>query len=228
MSHFKIDRSIVDHAVFAHPVALKIWIWCLSKATFKNRSVPISTGKGNTIVNLIPGQFIFGRFTAEETLCIDGSTIYRWIQKFSSKDWELITLNANNQYTVITICNWAKYQFIESDSEQPMNSERTANEPDNDSERTANEHKQEGLESKECKRRNKKPFVAPTIDEVKKYFFDSGYNNAEKFFNSYSVANWIDSKGKPVLNWKQKAINVWFTDQNKIQKSTYTPQQMYR
>ena len=35
-------------------------------------------------------------------------------------------------------------------------------------------------------------------------------------FNSYSVANWTDSKGKPVLNWKQKAINVWFTNENKI------------
>ena len=55
------------------------------------------------------------------------------------------------------------------------------------------------------------------IEEVKKYFIDNGYTkeSAEKAFNYYSVANWCDSNGKPVLNWKQKMINVWFKFENK-------------
>lgn len=65
--------------------------------------------------------------------------------------------------------------------------------------------------------RKSKEFIPPTIEEVKTYFKENKYKEeaAIKMFNSYSVANWIDSKGNPVKNWKQKAINVWFTDQNK-------------
>jgi len=128
MGHFKVDRSIIDHAVFAHPIALKIWIWCLSKASWKKRSVPLKIGKGEIIVDIKPGQFIFGRFKAEESLNIDGSAIYRWIQKFSSEEWQLIELEPNNQYTLVTICNWDKYQILNEDDEQPMNNGRTTGE----------------------------------------------------------------------------------------------------
>lgn len=62
-----------------------------------------------------------------------------------------------------------------------------------------------------------KIFQPPLLDEVKIYFKENGFSEslAEKFFNSYSVANWHDSQGSPVKNWKQKAINVWFKDENK-------------
>jgi len=70
------------------------------------------------------------------------------------------------------------------------------------------------------KKRRRKPFVAPSMDEVKQYFKENGYKeeSAIKAFNYYSVANWFDSKGSPILNWKQKMINVWFKDENKIPK----------
>jgi hypothetical protein len=35
-------------------------------------------------------------------------------------------------------------------------------------------------------------------------------------YRSYSVADWHDSKNNKILNWKQKAINVWFKDENRI------------
>lgn len=63
----------------------------------------------------------------------------------------------------------------------------------------------------------KKGFTPPTIFELKEYFKEKGYNEqtAQKMFDSYSVANWHDSKGNKIKNWKQKAINVWFKDENK-------------
>lgn len=62
-----------------------------------------------------------------------------------------------------------------------------------------------------------KVFVAPLLEDVKKYFLDNGYSEvvAERFFKSYSVADWVDTNGRPVINWKQKAINVWFNENNK-------------
>lgn len=67
-------------------------------------------------------------------------------------------------------------------------------------------------------KKKKKAFIPPSLLEVETYFIENGYKKetALKMFNSYSVANWIDSKGNPVQNWKQKAINVWFKDENKI------------
>lgn len=85
-----------------------------------------------------------------------------------------------------------------------------------------------GKEKKVKEIKVNKEFIEPSLDEVKNYFKENNYKEetAIKFYQSYSVANWVDSKGNKVKNWKQKAINVWFKDENKINlasKSTFTP-----
>lgn len=68
----------------------------------------------------------------------------------------------------------------------------------------------------------KKGFIPPSIEDVIKYFADNGYSeeSAKKFHMSYSAGEppWHDSQGKPVIAWKQKAINVWFKPENLIKK----------
>lgn len=127
-----LHRCILDSQVFAHQVALKIWIWCLCRASYKERFVPLKIGKGNISVKLLPGQFIFGRYKAEDELGIDGSTIYRWIQKFESDEFGMIKIESNNQYSIITICKWDEYQAEQkkkrTTNEQPTDSQRTADE----------------------------------------------------------------------------------------------------
>jgi hypothetical protein len=63
-----------------------------------------------------------------------------------------------------------------------------------------------------------KNYQNPTLQEVKQYFKDWGYSEkaAEKAFNYYEAANWHDSKGNKVKNWKQKMQSVWFKDENII------------
>lgn len=76
---------------------------------------------------------------------------------------------------------------------------------------------------KEKEESNKeKGFIAPTREEVRAFFFEKGYSesSAEKAFDYYDVANWIDGKGNKVKNWKQKMNGVWFKDENKITPST--------
>ena len=60
-------------------------------------------------------------------------------------------------------------------------------------------------------------FTPPVISDVISYFEENGYTkqSAEKAFKYYSVANWKDSKGDQVKNWKQKMQGVWFKDENK-------------
>lgn len=63
----------------------------------------------------------------------------------------------------------------------------------------------------------KKEFVPPALQEVIDFFRVNGYNEAgaKKAYQYYSVAGWKDSKGKPVVNWKQKMIANWFKDEYK-------------
>jgi hypothetical protein len=68
------------------------------------------------------------------------------------------------------------------------------------------------------KRVNK--FTAPTLLEVQTYFTENGFNKelAKRAFDYYDVANWKDSKGSQVKNWKQKMRGVWFKEENKEQQ----------
>lgn len=57
------------------------------------------------------------------------------------------------------------------------------------------------------KKREKKPFIPPTLEEVEE--FCKGRNSSvdpKQFFDFFDVADWVDSKGKKVNNWKQKLI----------------------
>ena len=65
---------------------------------------------------------------------------------------------------------------------------------------------------------NKRKVKEIKLEDIILYFSENGYTNetAEKFYNYYSIANWKDSKGNEVKNWKQKAQSVWFKPENKI------------
>lgn len=72
------------------------------------------------------------------------------------------------------------------------------------------------------KKRVVNKFTAPTLLEVETYFIENGFSKflAKRAFDYYAVANWKDSKGNQVKNWKQKMRGVWFKDENKEQEKT--------
>jgi len=60
----------------------------------------------------------------------------------------------------------------------------------------------------------------PSIEDVKDFFREKGYSQdtAVKAFEYYSINQWKDGNGKPVKNWKQKMIAVWFKPENLTKK----------
>ncbi len=53
----------------------------------------------------------------------------------------------------------------------------------------------------------KKSFVPPTLEEIRTYIQEKGYNvEPKKFFEYFTEGGWIDGQGNPVRNWKQKII----------------------
>jgi hypothetical protein len=213
---------------------LKIWIWLIGKARYKDGFVNVKTGKGFQNISLNRGQLLFGRFKAEEALGFDDSLIYRKIQKFI-KD-KMIIIKSNNQFSIITICKYNTYQFENNDNEQPMNNQRTTNEQPMNNQRTTNEQpmnsqrtqrRKDNKVNKVNKEKKEKEnfFVPPLLNEVKLYFKENNYTeeSAVKFFNYYDCANWKDSKGNQVKNWKQKAQSVWFIEENIIKIKEIKP-----
>lgn len=71
---------------------------------------------------------------------------------------------------------------------------------------------------KERKLKERIVFTPPLIDDVINFFIEKGYSPeiAKKAFEYYDTANWKDSKGNQVRNWKQKMIAVWLKDENKV------------
>ena len=114
------------------------------------------------------GQLIFGRNVAENELEIDGSTIYRHIQKL--EQWEHISIESNKLYSLITICNYSTYQDVKLPSEQATNNERTTNEHPLNNERTSIEHIQEYLEVKELKKEEKEREELPSPEKLNQYW----------------------------------------------------------
>ena len=82
-----------------------------------------------------------------------------------------------------------------------------------------------GKERKGKETKINKPFVPPTLEETKAFFKERGYkeSTAEKAWSGYDVADWHNSKGKKVQNWKQTFIQVWFTDENRAPQEYQQP-----
>ena len=62
----------------------------------------------------------------------------------------------------------------------------------------------------------------PTEIEVVEFFEEKGFAKdlAQKAFEYYNIADWKDSKGNKVKNWKQKMLSVWMKNNNTTNHAT--------
>jgi hypothetical protein len=149
--YIQLHRGLLDSAIFASEKGLKIWVWLLLKASYKGRHISVKIGKGESIVTIQRGELMFGRFAAEEQIGIDGSTIYKWIKKM--EQMEMVTINSNSHYTIISICNYDQYNTLNGNEvttiEQPSNNHQTA------IEQPLNSHVTHTIKNKKVKQVNK-------------------------------------------------------------------------
>jgi len=140
-------RKVEDSAVFQNEGLLKVFLWCIIRATHKEIFIQVKTGRGFSEVKLLPGTFLFGRESAAKKLHMSPSTVWKRILKLKKLDF--LNIESNTHYSIIYIINWPIYQ---SASEE-RNSE-------GDRQGTAKEHKQEQENVK-----NKKP-PAEILSEI--------------------------------------------------------------
>lgn len=114
-SWIKLYRKILKSPIWENEKALKIWIWCLVKATHKERIQLV----GQQEVNLEKGQFVFGRKKASEELSMTESTIYKYIKLLEKL--QMISLKSNNKFSIVSVEKWEDYQIEDIEKEQQSN-----------------------------------------------------------------------------------------------------------
>ena len=108
-------------------------------------------------------------------------------------------VNVKNEYLLIKVA-----QNSEKEVENPINS-------DYNPENSVHNTQIKGNKSKvnKIKLEYSRTAAPPTLHEIKTFCSEKGYIiDPEYFFEYYSLSDWKDRNGKPIENWKKKAI-LW-------------------
>jgi hypothetical protein len=121
---FAVDRGIWDHPSFKNEAFTQreAWIWLISQAAFK----PHRRRVGSLTVKLAPGQFAAStRFMADKWGWSEPS-VRRFLKRLKAD--AMIDAATDAGITVITICNYKKYQKVSlpSDAAQDAHSDAAA------------------------------------------------------------------------------------------------------
>lgn len=85
--------------------------------------------------------------------------------------------------------------------------------------RMGNGNENENKDGIVIKKDNSKP---SSYNEFYQFCLDHQHGEiAKNAYDGYAAADWHDSKGKQIKNWRQKMLHVWFRDENKDKKIKY-------
>lgn len=121
----KLHRKIIGNKIWDSPVGLKVWLWCLLKASHKESEVLV----GFKTVKLLRGQFVFGRLSASEELGISPSTTRNWMSLLKQDSY--LDIKTTNKFSVVTINNWNEYQDLDSSLDSKIKTNKKQNNTNN-------------------------------------------------------------------------------------------------
>lgn len=121
-SWIKLYRKILKSPIWENEKALKVWIWCLVKATHEERIQLV----GQQEVLLQKGQFVFGRKKASKELQMSESMVYRYMKVLEKL--QMLNIKPNNKFSVVSIEKWEDYQENKEIIDNKINNKRTTNE----------------------------------------------------------------------------------------------------
>jgi hypothetical protein len=208
----KLHRSISAWGWKHIPEMVALWIDLLISANHEE-----AIWEGMTIKR---GQVITGRIKLSQNTGLSQQTIRTCLERLKSTNE--IEIESTNRFSIITICKYEDYQLNENEINQQnieaSNKQLTSNQPAINQQLTTNKKNKKNKNIR-IKERNitKKVFVPPTEQELETYKKENSLIVDCKFFLKYfTESGWIDSKGNPVRNWKQKLL-TWSKNSSGIQ-----------
>lgn len=123
----KLHRKIMDSQIFTDPDILRLWIYCLAKASYEERTVLFEKQE----VHLLPGEFITGRFALHTEYNagvaprkkIKDTTLWNWLKKLEK--YGNIDIKTTNKYSVVSIVKWSEYQETLTTEQQQIDNRLT-------------------------------------------------------------------------------------------------------
>ncbi len=224
-----IYRKFLSWEWFDDERSVKIFIYLLIKSNWKRKR-----WRGQWIER---GQFVTSTVKMAGELGISRSSLDRHLKRF--KESGEISLNADSQKTLVTICNYDDYQIKNEEGEQPTRQrprQQTRQQArqqagnDRDSNRgTTNKGNKENKENKDNNSLKGKPSFLDFSNYLKKHLSEKKIKVsdpqileiAENFFNFYNSNGWKIGKN-PLKDWTAAARNClkWEKNENVLNIKT--------
>lgn len=222
--HIIVKRTIKEWGWYHNPNMLAFWVHLLVEANYKD-----GEWEGITIKR---GQLV----TSMTELAKDVGLSYqevRTILKRLGASGEVRSRTIGKR-TILTICNYDDYQSEQQDSnniatssQQVPNNETTSSQQAIIEEGNKGIIKEDSVTSGE-KKKTVKRFVPPTVEEVRAYCSEHGYNiDAQRFVDYYQQGGWVYGKAHtPMKDWKA-AARQWNSRNNNsgYTSSLFSPEQ---
>jgi hypothetical protein len=162
-----LHRKLMDNPLWSDPNYLKLWIYCLFKASHKEHEQLI----GNQMLLLKRGQFVTGR----KSLTEDMNRGVKPDQQLSEKSWsrylknlekwQMLTIKVTNKFSVVTIEKYDFYQTFGAKTDHQSDQQLTNNCPTTDQQLTTNNNVNKGNNENKKDLRPKQVY-----DETSPYF----------------------------------------------------------
>ena len=195
--YIKLYRSSLKKGWLQNPKLWAFWCWCLMKASHREHKQIV----GHQVVDLLPGQFVFGLKAASKELRQSIQSI-RTHLKFCTKVEQNLTVKTTNKYSIITIVNWDSYQVDEELPNKQNNNQLTNKQQTTNKQLTTNKN---GKNGKKEKKDNKPltfwPEDLTLTDHLRQ--LASKYIPADKIDDEWiAFKAWALSKNIQSANWQ--------------------------
>lgn len=225
-----LHRKLMNNPVWSDPNYLKLWIYCLLKATHK----PHEQKVGNQMVQLEKGQFVTGR----KILAEDMNKGVKADQQLSEKSWErylknlekwqMLTIKVTNKYSVVTVDKYEFYQTLGNQFDQVIDQQLTSKCPASDQQLTTNNNVNN---VKKVKKNIYAENVSMTDEQFQKLIVQFGEVGARERIENLSL--YKTSKGKKykcdystILTWERKNAKVNITPQGHKKQNQFTQEDL--
>lgn len=193
-----IDRKIQDWKWWGNTNAMSIWLYLLVGANWKD-------GYWHGI-EVKRGSLITSKVKMAEMLRMNRRTIDHWLKVFAEEGQ--ITYQCTSNYTAITIENYDKYQCLDTDTAQVTAQPTTQPSAQPTAHNRTRITTITNNNTNSCGRMKK-----PTIEEVRSYIEEKGYNvDPERFYDFYESNGWKVGKN-PMKDWKA-CVRTWQKNNN--------------
>lgn len=191
-TYIKVFRKMLTWGWYGDTNTLRVFLHILLKANYEP-----SEYRGHKIGR---GECVFGRKKWAKELGLSERQIRTALEHLKSTNE--ITIKSTNKFSVISVVKWEFWQIEEGKVTTKSTNKESNERPTTDQQPTTSK------ESKNIRNTTKHSKGHPKLEEIRAYVAENNLSiDADYFYKYYETAGWVDNKGKPIKNWKLKALN---------------------